>query len=103
MFEIDNFFTNLLYLGTIHKVKGKTFEAVLLILKSGYKTKINEFIKNNDFNEELRNIYVAITRPRKILILATPTDEKEWRSLFFPALKIKDSDKNQTDLDKFFN
>lgn len=45
LFEIDNSFTNLPYLGTIHKVKGKTFEAVLLILKSGYKTKINEFIK----------------------------------------------------------
>ncbi|MCQ2972852.1 MAG: hypothetical protein MJ209_06275, partial [archaeon] len=90
---------NLYNLSTIHKVKGKTFDAVLLILKSGYKSRINDFLNKNIFKEELRNVYVAITRPRKILILATPTDEEEWNKLFFPF----DENKGQKSLDSFFN
>ena len=35
-------------------------------------------------DEELRNIYVAITRPRKILVMAVPEEhEKMWYELFF--------------------
>lgn len=73
------------YLGTIHSVKGETFEAVLVILgkKGGlgkyYKTLLdqNVLIKQN---EELRIVYVGMTRPRKILVLAVPdqTNKLAW-------------------------
>lgn len=74
-------------LSTIHKVKGETYDAVLLILKSkvqkAYKTMINEFIKTGKKDQELRNVYVGITRPRKILILAVPSKDKEkWEEIF---------------------
>ncbi len=76
-------------LSTIHKVKGETFEAVLLIIKKksannkNYKTMLNNNQKTKD-NEELRNIYVGITRPKKILVLAVPNDDKEyWDNYFF--------------------
>ena len=75
-------------LSTIHKVKGETYDAVLLIVKSkvqkAYKTMIKEFDKTGEKDQELRNIYVGITRPRKILILAVPSKDKEkWEELFF--------------------
>jgi len=72
-------------LGTIHSVKGETFEAVLVILKkkgigSYYKTMLTKGETVND-NEELRIVYVGITRPRKILMLAVPDDDNRniWR------------------------
>lgn len=74
-------------LSTIHKVKGETFEAVLLILKKRstgayYRKLLNKNHKTVN-NEELRNIYVGITRPRKILVLAVPADDKEaWQDYF---------------------
>jgi len=73
-------------LGTIHSVKGETFEAVLLILKD--RTSGGKYIKllSKDINscEELRNVYVAITRPKKILVIAVPEKDKaEWESKFY--------------------
>ncbi|MDO9341652.1 MAG: UvrD-helicase domain-containing protein, partial [Bacteroidales bacterium] len=66
-------------LGTVHSVKGETFEAVLLFLKQKgvgeyYKTLLNNGKVTTD-NEELRIVYVGITRPRKLLVMAVP-DEK---------------------------
>ncbi len=66
-------------LGTVHSVKGETFDAVLLLLKkkgakgSYYKTLLNNGKKTMD-DEELRIVYVAITRPRKLLMLAVPKE-----------------------------
>lgn len=71
-------------LGTVHSVKGETFEAVLLMLKQKgigkyYKSLLDQ---NADVlgNEELRIVYVGITRPRKILVIAVPDEEnkKAW-------------------------
>jgi len=74
------------YIGNIHSVKGKTFEAVLLFVKKGTTgNKKYEFILKQDIakSEELRNIYVAITRPRKILVIAVPEGEKKvWKKVF---------------------
>jgi len=74
-------------LGTIHSVKGETFEAVLLILKERtannrkYVNLLSEDISNC---EELRNIYVAITRPKKILVIAVPKKDKVgWENKFY--------------------
>jgi len=73
-------------LGTIHSVKGETFEAVLLILKD--RTSGGKYIKllSKDINscEELRNVYVAITRPKKILVIAVPEkDRVKWENKFY--------------------
>ncbi|MCH8012975.1 MAG: ATP-dependent helicase [Candidatus Marinimicrobia bacterium] len=66
-------------LGTVHSVKGETFEAVLLFLKKKgvgkkYKTLLEEGKVTTD-NEELRIVYVGITRPRKLLVMAVPSEE----------------------------
>lgn len=74
-------------LGTIHSVKGETFEAVLVILKRKgigkyYKTLIKENVGIED-NEELRIVYVGVTRPRKLLVLAVPDNDKQsWETKF---------------------
>ena len=66
-------------LGTVHSVKGETFEAVLLFLKQKgvgkyYKTLLNNDKSTTD-DEELRIVYVGITRPKKLLVVAVPSEE----------------------------
>lgn len=68
-------------LGTVHSVKGETFDATLLILKTkgigkAYKTILRENISISD-SEELRIAYVGMTRPRKILVIAVPNQENK--------------------------
>ena len=65
--------------GTVHSVKGETFEAMLLFLKTrgigkNYTTLIKEKARSDD-EEELRIVYVGITRPRQLLLIAVP-DQK---------------------------
>lgn len=87
VFLDDNFDTDY-RLSTIHKVKGETFEAVMLILKT--RSANNKLYRNMlgcegqiADNEELRNVYVGITRPKKVLILAVPNeDQKDWKRFF---------------------
>jgi DNA helicase II / ATP-dependent DNA helicase PcrA len=89
-------------LGTVHSVKGRTFEAVLPILKEkAYRNKkyvdiINENINDN---EEKRILYVGITRPQKILVVAVPdSDKKVWVSKFYATSECK---QKQLDLSVF--
>ena len=68
-------------LGTVHSVKGETFDATLLILKTkgigkAYKTILNQNVSISN-SEELRIAYVGITRPRKILVIAVPNQENK--------------------------
>jgi len=76
------------YHGTIHSSKGRTFEAVLVLLgerASDFGTYKNLF--NVEYEEleskkqeELRIVYVAITRPRKILNIGVPQADYEiWQ------------------------
>ena len=74
------------YLRTIHSVKGMTLEAVLVFLSkravhTNYTTILNNSAKyciHN--NEELRIVYVACTRPKKLLWVAVPADDIDcWR------------------------
>jgi superfamily I DNA/RNA helicase len=77
-------------LGTVHSVKGETFEAVLLFLKQKgigkhYRTMLRKGYTTED-HEELRIVYVGITRPRKLLVMAVP-DQKNfeaWNQRMFP-------------------
>lgn len=68
------------HFGTIHSVKGKSFRAVLLILKekSGNGKKYSDMFENYDLlkEEELRIPYVAMTRAKEILWIAIPDNEK---------------------------
>lgn len=75
--------------GTVHSLKGSTFEAVLIYLTgkagrtSNYETIFNKRKDqlNQKEREELRIAYVAMTRPRKILVLAVPPGKKvHWES-----------------------
>ena len=76
--------------GTVHSVKGETFDAALLILKKKglgayYKTILNNNILIAD-SEELRIAYVGMTRPRKVLVIAVPDDENKraWENKLVP-------------------
>lgn len=75
-------------LGTIHSVKGETFDAVLVILRSKglgqtYKALLKKMVNIQD-SEELRIVYVGITRPRKLLMLAVPDQDNKlvWENKF---------------------
>jgi superfamily I DNA/RNA helicase len=76
------------HVGSIHSVKGETYEAVLLFIKkdSGCRTHYaNIFNKYEsqltvDEKEELRIIYVGLTRARKILVVAVPNGCRDiWK------------------------
>lgn len=78
------------YCGTIHSVKGKSFDAVLLLLKSQCTNKLGDDLMDET---ELRNVYVGMSRARHILYIAVPEDDlKAWKNFFI----------NQTSLDKFY-
>ncbi len=65
--------------GTVHSVKGETFDATLLILKerASNRGKYINLLNTNPptEHEELRITYVGMTRPRKILMISVPSDE----------------------------
>ena len=78
------------YLKTIHSVKGMTLEAVLVFLskkaaQTNYTTILNDSARYNiNNNEELRIVYVACTRPKKLLWIAVPSDDIDcWRNRLF--------------------
>ncbi|RPG27950.1 MAG: hypothetical protein CBB72_019190 [Muricauda sp. TMED12] len=80
-------------MGTIHSVKGQTFDAVLLFLKKkatkNYTTllapeycELDESKKRKD-KEEMRLVYVACSRPKRLLWVAVPnTDGMIWKNYF---------------------
>ena len=74
---------------TVHAFKGKTLDAVLLIVgkKGGsysYKKVLNDSLEEN---EELRIVYVAITRARKLLWVAVPKEDHAlWCERFGEAV-----------------
>jgi hypothetical protein len=76
--------------GTIHSIKGETFEAVLVILKTkGFRSAMYKtMLRNNiliSYEEELRIVYVGITRPRQLLLLAVPNEENKnaWENRLY--------------------
>lgn len=95
--EVSEFPFNL---GTIHSVKGQTFEALLLFLKKDSATKNYSTILAENYNEtdlfkrrkdkeELRLVYVACSRPKRLLWIAVPNEDiKIWSN----HLDIKEND-----------
>jgi superfamily I DNA/RNA helicase len=85
LFDRDRKHTEEYRLGTVHSVKGETFEAVLIILKKRggseayYRTLLKQGVSIQN-SEELRIVYVGITRPRRVLMLAVPDleDKSAW-------------------------
>lgn len=67
---------NSLAISTIHSAKGKTYEAIMLIIKQRGKLTFNSLNRECNETEEIRTAYVAMTRPQKILIMALPKSVK---------------------------
>jgi len=75
---------NKYHVGTIHSVKGETYDAILLFLNnaSGCRTLYSNIFKKTDDErkdeerEEMRIVYVGLTRARKILVIAVPNGNK---------------------------
>lgn len=86
-FDKENI-NNDLTISTIHSAKGKTYEAVMLIIKQRGKLTFNSLNKEDNETEEIRTAYVAMTRPQKILIMALP---KSVKKNFYKSTKF---DKN---------
>lgn len=86
--KINEFFytNNLEYIvSTIHGVKGCTFDAVLLIVNQNGKMTSNVINQYPLGSEEIRNAYVAMTRPRRLLMVAIPNTVKDKDLRRFPA------------------
>lgn len=76
-------------LGTIHAAKGKSLDAVFLALKSRGATGphyVNLVGSDLMEQEELRILYVAVTRARMALAIAVPNAALDrWRQLLFAS------------------
>lgn len=68
---------NLIRTTTIHSVKGETLDAVMLVSHKDRVSKgghYSHWLREGNFVEEhLRFAYVACSRPRQLLVIATPT------------------------------
>lgn len=75
------------YLGNVHSVKGMSFDAVLLIVKArfGRNQSYKKILKNSNLEneEELRIIYVALTRARYLLKIAVPKENIDFWEEYF--------------------
>lgn len=69
---------------TIHAVKGRTFDAVMLIISTHGKLTSNMLNKKDIDTEEIRTFYVAATRAKKLFVLAIPDTIPDKSLLRFP-------------------
>lgn len=71
---------------SIHGVKGETYDAVLLLVNSKTgNTLTPSFLENGNINSELMRIaYVAMTRPRRLLMVSIPLNKKIKEYKRFP-------------------
>lgn len=69
---------------TIHGVKGCTFDAILLVVNQRGKMTSSVINKFPLTNEEIRNAYVAMTRPKKVLMVAIPNTVHDKDLVRFP-------------------
>lgn len=71
---------------SIHGVKGETFDALMLLIHGTVgNTLTPSFLANGKTNTELMRIaYVAMTRPRKLLVVAMPKNKAKLSNRFPP-------------------
>ena len=72
---------NKVILSTIHSAKGLEFEAVCIVGVGEY------LFPGNQSDEELRCMYVALTRPKKYLLITSPRSARmgsEWKKVGLP-------------------
>ena len=88
LFHYDETINQDRYINTIHSVKGMSLDAILVFLQkkdnSNYSTIINtvnrDTLSSVD-SEQMRIVYVALSRPRKLLWIAVPSDDVEcWKN-----------------------
>lgn len=74
---------------SIHGVKGETYDAVLIYINKDRGTTLTpKFLMEGDLNNELMRIaYVAMTRPRRLLMIALPENKKLKEYKRFPTDK----------------
>ena len=70
---------------TIHAVKGRTFDAVLLLIQSRGKLTSNMINTKPIESEEIRTTYVAMTRAKQMLVVAVPNTVKATSLVRFPT------------------
>lgn len=77
-------------ISSIHGVKGETYDAIMLIVESKTgKTLTPTFLNEDDVDQELMRIpYVAMTRPRKLLMVAMPDVKSRKVHPRFPKDKL---------------
>lgn len=74
---------------TIHAAKGKTYDAVLLALSRHPPCTPKRLSEAGPDSEELRTAYVAMTRPRSILVVAMPVGIKTQYLARFNAFVVE--------------
>lgn len=73
-------------LSSVHGVKGETYSALMLLIEStkGY-TLTPSFLNAGNLDEELMRVaYVAMTRPKKLLVVAMPNSKNIKNYVRFP-------------------
>jgi superfamily I DNA/RNA helicase len=73
---------------TVHSAKGKTYEAVLLALSKYQPCTVKVLAEAGPDSEERRTAYVAMTRPRSLLVVAVPNGTKEQNLARFGGFDI---------------
>ena len=87
-FLTESSYAGQITVGTIHSAKGKTYEAVLFVVTSRGKCTTKQLAERPLDDEEIRTAYVAITRPRKVLVVAVPKGTDPKRLHRFPKWMV---------------
>lgn len=71
---------------SVHGVKGETYEALMLLIESTAGNTLTPSLLNSDNldSEHMRVAYVAMTRPRKLLVVALPITKTHKEYPRFP-------------------
>ncbi len=89
-FFAESSYSSTTTIGTIHSAKGKTYEAVLYIVPfRARKGTAKQLAERPPDDEEIRTAYVAMTRPRTLLVVAVPKNTDPNRLHRFPQWMVK--------------
>ena len=91
-------------ISTIHKVKGETVDALLLVANAKLVDSLSRYLKDKRSTEEVRLAYVAMTRPQHTLVVALPNKKyeklhSEWLDIGFTLFNGESNESKQVELD----